>query len=202
MENEESRIILPKMIYDRIEEDVVKLHIELGLSIPVKPMDVAKRLGYIVKRISEFNGEKKTLMSLFRNDKDGNRRDGLSYYDPDNGTFVILVNDIDSLYEERDGFTIMHEIGHIRMGHRGDSLLAEKIANYYAAYALVPSPLPNMYKCSGFADIIDVFEVSTDCALICAKRCMNWALYFGTSKPYEKELKTYYKGVLKGEKSL
>ncbi len=192
MEKSDNKPALPKKLYDQIEEDVVKLHIELELSIPVKPCEVAKRLGFIVHKFSEIYSEENDLIEL-RTGNDGNRRDGLSYFDPDVQTYVIWVNDIDSIYEEHDGFTIMHEIGHIRMGHRGDSQLAEMVANYYAAYALVPSPLPSMYKCSSFIDMADVFEISADCAYNCGRRCMNWAMYSGAIKPYEKVLIDYYK---------
>lgn len=197
MEKHDIRPALPKKLYDQIEEDVVKLHIELELSIPIKPSEVAKKLGYIVHKFSEIFSEENNLLEL-RSGNDGSRRDGLSYYDPAVQTYVIWVNDIDSIYEEHDEFTIMHEIGHIRMGHMGDSQLAEMVANYYAAYALVPSPLPSMYKCSSFIDIANTFEVSIDCAYNCARRCVNWAHYSGAYKQYEKELKEYYKKVLKG----
>ena len=133
MEKYDIRPSLPKKLYDRIEEDVVKLHVELELSIPVKPSEVAKRLGYIVHKYSEIFSEENDLLEL-RSGNDGNRRDGLSYYDPSEQTYIIWVNDIDTMYEEHDEFTIMHEIGHIRMGHRGDSQLAEMVANYHAAY--------------------------------------------------------------------
>ena len=115
MEKYDIRPSLPKKLYDRIEEDVVKLHVELELSIPVKPSEVAKRLGYIVHKYSEIFSEENDLLEL-RSGNDGNRRDGLSYYDPSEQTYIIWVNDIDTMYEEHDEFTIMHEIGHIRMG--------------------------------------------------------------------------------------
>ena len=50
--NDEVRLSLPKNLYDKIEEDAVKLHIELNLTIPVKPMDVAGKLGFIVRKFS------------------------------------------------------------------------------------------------------------------------------------------------------
>lgn len=185
---------LPKSLYDRIEEDVVKLHIELDLALPVDPYLVAERLGFIVRRFSEIRNME--ALSILKTGPDTSR-DGLSYRDPELDTFVIWINDMDSTYEPRLNFTIMHEIGHIRMGHRNDSPLAEMIANYYAAYALVPSPLPALLKCNSFMDIIDEFNVSVDCAFNCSKRCMNWALYGGPIKPYEEKLKEYYKKRLK-----
>ncbi len=192
MENSDFRPCLPKKLYDQIEEDVVKLYLELELSVPIKPSRVAERLGYIVKKYSESEFDEQQLTEL-RTGKDGSRRDGLSHYDPNKKTYVIWVNDIDSINVEREEFTIMHEIGHIRRGHKTDSQLAEMEANYYAAYALVPSPLPRIHNWSSFLDIIDIFEVSQDCAFYSARRCMNWENYSGKIKKYEQELITYYR---------
>lgn len=202
MVNDEVRPELPKKLYDRIEEDVVKLHIELELSIPVRPSDIARCLGFIVRKFSDIASYDNDMMSEFRKGNDGKRRDGLSYYDPNVKTYIIWINDIDTFYEAHDEFTIMHEIGHIRMGHRGDSQLAEMIANYYAAYTLVPSPLASLYKCSSFIDICDVFEVSIDGAYNCWKRCINWSMYFGLRKQYEKDLIAYYEKKMEGEQCL
>lgn len=193
---------LPKSLYEKIEEDVVQLHIELELSIPVKPSDVAARLGYIVKRLSDYEiGDE--LLSLIRIGSDGKPRDGLSFYDSEVETYIIWINDIDTFDFKHDEFTIMHEIGHIRMGHKEDSQLAEMIANYYAAYALVPSPLPFMYDAiSSYIDIAETFGVSGPCAYNCERRCLNWHMYSGRRKDYEEKLITYYKGVLERGKSL
>ncbi len=64
MEKHDIRVTLPKKLYDQIEEDVVKLHIELGLSIPVKANKVAKRLGFIVRKFSEIYSEENRLLEL------------------------------------------------------------------------------------------------------------------------------------------
>ena len=190
------RPTLPKSLYNRIEEDVVKLHIDLGLCIPVRPLEVAERLGYIVKRFSEIDDP--DVLAILNSALDENR-DGLSYRDPELDTYVIWINDIDIDYEPRINFTIMHEIGHIRMGHKVDSPLAEMIANYYAAYALVPSPLPKLFNCSSFLEIMSDFEVSVDCAYNCAKRCINWQMYGGPIKEYEKQLIQYYQNHINAE---
>lgn len=181
---------LPKSLYERIEEDAVNLHVELDLELPVDPYLVAKRLGFIVRRFSEMNNTE--ALNILKTGSDESRG-GFSYRDPDLGTFVICINDLDSTFKPRLNFTIMHEIGHIRMGHRNDSPLAEMIANYYAAYALVPSPLPFFLKCCSFMEIIDVFNVSADCAYNCFNRCMNRAMYGGPRKPYEQKLIEHYK---------
>ncbi len=106
--------------------------------------------------------------------------------------YIIWVNDIDSFNYERDDFTIMHEIGHIRMGHKEESDLANRIANYYAAYSLVPSPLFTLLDCKDERDIVKTFGVSEKCAGLCLERCRNWERVNGFSKVYEIKFKTYY----------
>lgn len=43
MANEITKPSLPKKVYDKIEENVVDLYIELELTIPINPIDIAKR---------------------------------------------------------------------------------------------------------------------------------------------------------------
>lgn len=184
MENDVLRPRLTSGMYEKIEKDVVKLYKELNLSIPIDPMEIAKKLGYIVKSISECDIDE-IVETMKRRDLDG-----LSYYDKNEKAYVIVLND--SCYsKKRVAFTIMHEIGHIRLGHRVSSPLAEKMANYYAAYALVPSPLINYYKAYSVEEIIEYFQISRLCAYYCHKRFSNWTLY-GGGQQHEKELMKFY----------
>ncbi len=197
MENDLLRPILPKQLYDKIEEDVVNLYLDLKLTVPIRPYDIANQLHFIVKHFSEISNEE-VLDILLSKNNEGKTRDGFSYWNPEFSTYVIWVNDLDSTYKPRLNFTVMHEIGHIRMGHRCDSLLAETIGNYYAAYALVPSPLPDLLDCSSFWDISDIFDVSMQCAFNCSTRLSNWTMCGGTTKSYERKLTRYYRKVLEG----
>ncbi len=197
MENDLLRPILPKQLYDKIEEDVVNLYLDLKLTVPTRPYDIANQLHFIVKHFSEISNEEALDILLSKNNE-GKTRDGFSYWNPELSTYVIWVNDLDTTYKPRLNFTVMHEIGHIRMGHRCDSLLAETIGNYYAAYALVPSPLPDLLDCSSFWDISDIFDVSMQCAFNCSTRLSNWTMCGGTTKSYERKLTRYYRKVLEG----
>lgn len=197
MENDLLRPILPKQLYDKIEEDVVNLYLDLKLTVPIRPYDIANQLHFIVKHFSEISNEE-VLDILLSKNNEGKTRDGFSYWNPEFSTYVIWVNDLDSTYKPRLNFTVMHEIGHIRMGHRCDSLLAETIGNYYAAYALVPSPLPDLLDCSSFWDISDIFDVSMQCAFNCSTRLSNWTMCGGSTKSYERKLTRYYRKVLEG----
>ncbi|MBQ6230807.1 MAG: ImmA/IrrE family metallo-endopeptidase [Eubacterium sp.] len=202
MENNDIRVEIPQKLYDRIEKDVVQLHIELGLSVPVDAYEVARKLGFCVIRFSELDLSDADLRALRNAGRMGvKKREGLSIYDSKENTYVIYINDIDSSCEEHDAFTIMHEIGHIRMNHKVDSVLAEMVANYYAGYALVPSPLLGMYNCQSANDIIKYFNVSWKCASICLQRYFYWDMYSRKMKKYEEQLIEYYENKI-GEKSL
>ncbi|MCR5662747.1 MAG: ImmA/IrrE family metallo-endopeptidase [bacterium] len=192
MENDKLKLLLPSLIYNKIEEEIVNLHIDLELSIPVNPYKVANSLNFIVRPFSDlFEDERRKLNLLL-----GTSNSGLSYFDPNLKTYIIWVNDLNSMYKQRINFTIMHEIGHIRMGHRCDSPLAEIIANFYAAYALIPSPLPSLFNCSSSFEIAKRFDVSPDCASRCQKRCEKWEKLNRNTKHYEDKLLEYYKNVL------
>ena len=197
---DKNSIKLPKKLYDQIENDVVNLYLELELTVPIDPKEIATRLGYVVRKMSDIKEIDRQKMLRF--DKEGNRRDGYSYYDPFISTFVIWVNDLDTLSFEHDDFTIMHEIGHIRLGHKEESDLANRIANYYAAYALVPSPLYALLRCKNATDIINTFGVSDKCAENCYPRCINWMQYNGFRKQFEIRLRTYYENVLAEKKKI
>ena len=195
MEKYDKRNIrLPKKLYNEIEEDVVNLYLELELMAPINPKEIAYKLGFILRNMSDI--DEIEMQKLIRFDDKGKRRDGYSFYDPMISTFIIWVNDVDSYIYEHDDFTIMHEIGHIRMGHKEESDLANRIANYYAAYALVPSPLYTLLKCRNEGDIENTFGVSEECSVLCIDRCRKWKEFNGFSKPYEKRFRDYYEARL------
>lgn len=180
-ENEEyTTVRLPSKVYDRIETEVVKLYKKLKITkVPIDPFIIASQLGYIVKKYSSL--PRKVQIELKTCEKEG-----LSHYDPDLGTFVIYYDD--SISYTRVRFTLMHEIGHIILGHREESALARKMADYFSAYALAPSPLMGHYGCEDYMDIANRFCVSQECADICFQRFLNWTYYGGKMKSYETEL--------------
>ena len=177
-ENEYLGIRLPACIYEKIEKAVVELYRELNLSrFPIDPFDIAERKGYIVKRYSDLPPVVREMLR----DKE---RDGISHYDPEAKTFVIYYDD--NKPYTRCRFTIMHEIGHITLGHREESNLARKMADCFAGYFLAPSPLIFISNCEDYMDIANKFNVSPECADICFQRFENWLHYGGENfKDYE-----------------
>ncbi len=170
----------PGKVYTMIERKVVTLYKVMNiLNIPIDPFDIAKRQGYVLKPYSAATPEQFVKLK-------NNAEDGVSYYDTELCTFVIWYRD--DCCVERQRFTVMHEIGHIDLGHRCESELARIMANYYAAYALAPSPLIQHYKCHDYIDTAYAFGISERCAYLCFQRYINWLNYSGDLKDYEKSL--------------
>ena len=108
--------------YDRIESIVVDLYEELNIKeFPIDPFDIAKKKGYEAIPYSQIDKEARDILrKTERSGTSGRTRKGV---------YRIFYDDLDCEYRQR--FTIMHEIGHIQLGHKEDSPYAEKCANYY-----------------------------------------------------------------------
>lgn len=179
-ENEYTDVKLPPKLYDKIEGKVVSLYRELHITeVPIDPFKIAWQKGYIVKPYSCFDPSERFLFSE-------KKLDGLNYFDPVLRTFVICFNDV--MCYERIRFTLMHEIGHISMGHREESELARRMADYYAAYALAPSPIIELKNCADYLDVAKIFEISSPCAELCFQRFVRWRHVSQNLKPYERDL--------------
>ncbi len=178
--DEFDEIHLPRKIYEMIEKKVVSLYCRLNLTqVPIDPFQIANRLGFVVKTFSDLPDEKQAILRELD-------LDGFSFIDSESRLRIICYDD--NRMQVRIRFTIMHEIGHILLGHREESDLAKKMADYFAAYSLAPSPLMNRYRCDDYIDVMDTFDVSQDCAYICFQRFNNWLHYGGSLKRYEMDL--------------
>lgn len=183
IDSEYTTIKVPSKIYRDIERKVVSLYKELYIcAIPIDPWDIARRKGYKVVPYSRAGREK--VACLKKCEIDG----GASYWNEKEKRYYIIYNDTNHASKSFQKFTIMHEIGHIVLGHKEDSELAERLANYFAAYALAPSPLIYKYGCEDKEDLMTIFQVSDQCANICFGRYLNWQNYGGELKNYEIEL--------------
>lgn len=124
---------------------------------------------------------------LFVQNPNFDENDAFSFFSPKDKTYIIAYDVEKSLLRLR--FTLMHEIGHIELGHKCESNLARRMADYYAGYALALSPLIYKFASENVTDITSVFWVSTNCADICSKRYNNWMRYGGKYlKDYENDL--------------
>ncbi|MBQ8433196.1 MAG: ImmA/IrrE family metallo-endopeptidase [Clostridia bacterium] len=172
---------LPHWLYEKIERKVVDLYIELGIQeIPVDPFEIIRKRGYIAMPFSKI---KDIDFLKFANGSN----DAFSFFNPERNTYIIVYDDKKPLSRLR--FTLMHEIGHIDLGHKSESNLARKMADCYASYALAPSPLIGLFTSGNKDEIQNEFGVSNECAEVCQKRYYKWSVYGGAKyKDYEQTL--------------
>ena len=170
---------LPTTLYNKIEENVVNLLTQLNItSYPIDPTAIAIALGYELIPYPHISDEDKLRFSI-------DEFDAISFFDSNRKVYKIYYKP-DGL-KERFRFTIAHEIGHIRMGHKCESELARRIADYYAAYLLAPTPWISAAGCEDFADVAAEFSLSRKCAMRCFDRYLRWCELSFTKK-YERKL--------------
>lgn len=154
--------------YEEIKRIIVDVFKRYGISsVPIDPFDLARRMGITVIAYSSFSNSKRDL--LLRNSEDG------FFLQKTNGTHVIYYND--EKRRARINNTIMHEIGHIVLGHTEESNLAEAEVNFFAKYALVPPVLVEKLGLSYFDEIEDTFQVSLTAACNALSYYIKWVRY-------------------------
>ncbi len=180
IDNSCTYVRMPSRIFQNIEEKVVSIYKKLNIKhCPVNPFAIADAMGFSLVPYSKLRYD---IASSLKQ----KGINGASFYNAVLNKSFIYYNDI--CVGEFQRFTIMHEIGHILSGHKEESELARKMANYFAAYALAPSPLIDYYECEDYMALVDVFAVSPQCASLCFDRYLRWKEYGGKIKQYEKEL--------------
>lgn len=156
--------LLTREDYDRIES-LVDLYIELNIRIfQIDLIEIAKQKGYRLIPYSKLDStESKRLREK--------ELSGLTLKNQ-NGLPIIFYDDNEVWY--RQHFTIMHEIGHIVLGHQQESRLANQCANFFASYSLSPSPIVKVMECEDFMDVADRFGLSPDSASLTFSRFEKW----------------------------
>lgn len=176
MKDELSKIVLPNKVYSDICTKVVDLFKKLNINSlkRIDPFYIASKCGYILHPYSSGSvAQRKGI--------DNYNCDGYSYLYK--GMFHIVYDDRQHLFRQR--FTIMHEIGHIILGHYHESDLANMMANYFASYALAPYPIIDIYDISDYMMLAERFTISNDCANYCFASYCNWKQYHCNKKNYE-----------------
>ena len=149
-------------------------------AVPVNPFRIARVLGFILVPYSSLTPEgeavclKRSTSGFKFHLEDGKR---IQYY--------IAFNDRKCSGHVR--FTILHEIGHILLGHMQESDLAEAEANFFAKYAIAPPSLVHLIKPDDYIEIADAFGLSSECALNSWNYYRKW-LYVPGIKDYERQL--------------
>ena len=124
-------------------------------TVPIDPFYIVRNEGFELIPFSRLKEKLKVVVKA-------GEYDGMSFHYSPSGTYIICYDDSQSYPRQR--FTILHELGHIYMGHKEESSLANKIANHFAAYAIAAYPLIQRYGCKNEEDIREVFNTSFETA--------------------------------------
>lgn len=156
--------------YEEIKIIVVDMFEKYHVScVPISGFEIATRMGVKVVPYSAFD-EKISMLMLKKSD------DGFTKIDC--GEYTIYYNDKKGY--GRINNTIMHEIGHIVLGHLEESELAEAEVRFFAKYALAPPALIHKLKLSSPGEIEDIFEVSFEASYYAYDYYQKWLAYGGT----------------------
>ena len=139
-----------------IEIEVVRLLQDLGIShYPMSVQDLAEGLGIELVKYSSLSEDERALARAASDDAFHVRT--ADFYET-----RIVLDDCVGAYYFRSRFSGAHEIGHIWLEHREDTVDREAEANYFAGYILVPHPL--VLTASKDGSVSDLFGVSGQCA--------------------------------------
>lgn len=173
--------------YEVIKKSVVKMFVENDIrQIPIDCFEICQKMCIKLRKYSQLTSD--ALLKAKEISEDGYCM--LIKEGPE--PFVSLQWYIfydDTKSRERIRFTIMHEIGHVVLGHTEHSQLAESEANFFAKYSLAPPPLVHKIKPEDYMDISKDFDLSQECAYYAMSFYNKW-LQYGHSEylNYESEL--------------
>ena len=164
---------------EEIKEYIVDLFAKYNINcVPISGFEIANKMGI---KVIPYSSKKVKVRELCLKESE----DGFS---------VLKDNQWYIFYNDNKGFgrinnTMLHEIGHISLGHTEDSELAEKEVNFFAKYALVPPVLVHKLKLLTPEDIAETFDVSYEAAYYALVYYNKWLRYSGRFyKPYEERL--------------
>lgn len=175
---------------EEIKEFVVDLFEKYNINCaPISGFEIASKMG--IKVIPYSSKSERTKELCFKESEDG-------FSVLKDNQWYIFYND-DKRFG-RINNTMLHEIGHISLGHTEDSELAEKEVNFFAKYALVPPVLVHKLKLSTPEDIAETFDVSYEAAYYALVYYNKWLRYSGRFyKPYEERLLSLFSNKVKLE---
>lgn len=151
---------LTKEQYEYIEESILDTFEAAGISnFPIDVFELCHKLRIKLIKYSECPG---ALVDY--------SEDAFNFFNIKKQEFIIVYND--AIETSRVNFTIMHEIGHIQLGHEKSKLtepVKEAEADAFAQKALAPLGVIIKLGLKTDIQISSVFHVSLPCARIITK---------------------------------
>ena len=140
--------------YEELKAKVADLFEQCNVCcLPINSFEIAARMNYHVIPYAAWPDKREKLLAR--------QKDAFSL-EYNNEQYIIL-NDEKTF--ERQNWTIMHEIAHRYLNHREQSIVAEREADFFAKYALLPPPLINKLKLTSPDDIQRYFIASREAAI-------------------------------------
>ncbi|MBO4552862.1 ImmA/IrrE family metallo-endopeptidase [bacterium] len=169
---------IPTRFYKEAEEKVVDLLVDCGMMrFPVDPFFLARMKGIEVRNYSALDAEKRLACSVCK-------IDAFRDYDPISNKYMIYYDEHKS--EGSIRFSLLHELGHIILGHKEESTRAETLADYFAGYAIAPPVIIDRMERKTISDIVDYFGVTELCAEVRLKKYRGWKQF--SIRAHEKRL--------------
>lgn len=172
--------------YEEIKEEVINLFEEYDIRCtPICGFEIALKMGITLIPYSSLSDKKYTI--ALKSSEDG---------------FLFVKDFREYIYYNdkkrygRVNMTILHEIGHLALGHP-DTMNqdeAEAEASFFAKYAVAPPPLVHKFKPESFKDIMKHFDITKEAAGNAWEYYLNWLNYGQkTYTSYEKRLLYIFK---------
>lgn len=154
--------------YEQIKSIVVATFEKFGINkIPIDCFELAHKMGIQTIPFSSLSSEALEQIKF---------SEGEAFFLDFGEVKFIFYNDVDNDYR-RQRFSILHEIGHCVLGHKGESELAKSEADFFARYAIAPIPLVWKTNSLGIFDIQNNFNTSFECATNIKDNYVNWIQY-------------------------
>ena len=156
--------------YDQIQEHANRLLIAYsGLQFPIDLINIINQIPGVELRMYSSVLEEKKLLCMISEDGFTQTKDGVH---------IIWIND--DVNEDRQRYTIAHELGHIVLGHFCKDDLSEEIreseANFFANRLLAPMWAIQQLSCKDEWNVSQQFGISMECAYYRVNNYRKWSL--------------------------
>lgn len=149
--------------YEELKSKVADLFEAINLSsLPINAFEIAAKLNYHTVPYKAWPDRAEKLSQK--------QKDGFSLLYK--GETYIYFNDAKTF--ERQNWTIMHEIAHCALDHKDESIVAEREAEFFAKYALIPPPVVHILGLTTPDEIQKYFIASREAALYGMNYYQKW----------------------------
>ena len=165
--------------YEFLKGEVVSLFERYDVRcIPISGFELACKMA--IKLIPYSTLAKEQYIAAMKISNDG------FYLEDSFGNDIIYYND--AISYERLNMTLLHEIGHCVLDHKGESDEEEAEANFFAKYAAAPPPLVHCLRDKSPESIGDAFCISYTAAVYAVNYYKKWLTY-GNSEYTDYEIR-------------